>query len=163
MKTQILPGATDVWGCDFWNTLNVYYFIYIFIYMTILANSRVIVTWIFLIWQWSFSALLLSISLKSNNRNYLEQRYHLKTTSWLKIFINCLSLDSADMSARSHMSCTSTENRKRRKKLLLPRVKNIFKKNPRACSLVVSDLHSETKGSRFESHCQLCTEVSFLQ
>ena len=30
----------------------------------------------------------------------------------------------------------------------------------RARSLVVSDLRSETKGSRFESGCQLCAEVS---
>ena len=30
-------------------------------------------------------------------------------------------------------------------------------------SLVVSDLRSETKGSRFESGCQLCAEVSSLQ
>ena len=29
--------------------------------------------------------------------------------------------------------------------------------------LVVSDLRSETKGSRFESGCQLCAEVSSLQ
>ena len=29
--------------------------------------------------------------------------------------------------------------------------------------LVVSDLHSETKGSRFESGCWLCAEVSSLQ
>ena len=33
----------------------------------------------------------------------------------------------------------------------------------RARSLVVSDLRSETKGSRFESGCQLCAEVSCLQ
>ena len=33
----------------------------------------------------------------------------------------------------------------------------------RARSLVVSDLRSETKGSRFESGCQLCAEVSSLQ
>ena len=33
----------------------------------------------------------------------------------------------------------------------------------RACSLVVSDLRSETKGSRFESGCYLCAEVSSLQ
>ena len=33
----------------------------------------------------------------------------------------------------------------------------------RARSLVVSDLCSETKGSRFESGCQLCAEVSALQ
>ena len=33
----------------------------------------------------------------------------------------------------------------------------------RARSLVVSDLHSETKGSRFESGCQLCAEMSSLQ
>ena len=33
----------------------------------------------------------------------------------------------------------------------------------RARSLVVSDLRSETKGSRFKSGCQLCTEVSSLQ
>ena len=33
----------------------------------------------------------------------------------------------------------------------------------RACSLVVSDLRSETKGSRFESGCQLCAEVNSLQ
>ena len=32
-----------------------------------------------------------------------------------------------------------------------------------ARSLVVSDLRSETKGSRFESGCQLCVEVSSLQ
>ena len=32
-----------------------------------------------------------------------------------------------------------------------------------ARSLVVSDLRSETKGSRFESGCQLCAEVSSLQ
>ena len=36
-----------------------------------------------------------------------------------------------------------------------------------ACSVfllsVVSDLRSETKGSRFESGCQLCAEVSSLQ
>ena len=31
-----------------------------------------------------------------------------------------------------------------------------------ARSLVVSDLHTETKGSRFESGCQLCAEVSSL-
>ena len=30
-------------------------------------------------------------------------------------------------------------------------------------SLVVSDLRSETKGSRFESGCWLCAEVSSLQ
>ena len=30
-------------------------------------------------------------------------------------------------------------------------------------SLVVSDLRSETKGSRFESGCQLCAEVISLQ
>ena len=30
-------------------------------------------------------------------------------------------------------------------------------------SLVVSDLRSVTKGSRFESGCQLCAEVSSLQ
>ena len=35
--------------------------------------------------------------------------------------------------------------------------------NLRARSLVVSDLRSETKGSRFESGCQLCAEVSSLQ
>ena len=29
-------------------------------------------------------------------------------------------------------------------------------------SLVVSDLRSETKGSRFESSCYLCAEVSSL-
>ena len=29
-------------------------------------------------------------------------------------------------------------------------------------SLVVSDLRSETKGSRFESGCYLCAEVSSL-
>ena len=33
----------------------------------------------------------------------------------------------------------------------------------RARSLVVSDLRSVTKGSRFESGCQLCAEVSSLQ
>ena len=33
----------------------------------------------------------------------------------------------------------------------------------RARSLVVSDLRSETKGSRFESGCQLCAEVNSLQ
>ena len=33
----------------------------------------------------------------------------------------------------------------------------------RARSLVVSDLRSETKDSRFESGCQLCAEVSSLQ
>ena len=33
----------------------------------------------------------------------------------------------------------------------------------RARSLVVSDLRSETKGSRFEFGCHLCAEVSFLQ
>ena len=33
----------------------------------------------------------------------------------------------------------------------------------RARSLVVSDLRSETKGSRFESGCQICAEVSSLQ
>ena len=33
----------------------------------------------------------------------------------------------------------------------------------RARSLVVSDLRSETKGSRFESGCQLFAEVSSLQ
>ena len=33
----------------------------------------------------------------------------------------------------------------------------------RARSLVVGDLRSETKGSRFESGCQLCAEVSSLQ
>ena len=33
----------------------------------------------------------------------------------------------------------------------------------RARSLVVSDLHSETKGCRFESGCQLCAEVNSLQ
>ena len=33
----------------------------------------------------------------------------------------------------------------------------------RAPSLVVSDLRSETKGSRFESGCYLCEEVSSLQ
>ena len=33
----------------------------------------------------------------------------------------------------------------------------------RARSLVVSDLRSETKCSRFESGCQLCAEVSALQ
>ena len=33
----------------------------------------------------------------------------------------------------------------------------------RARSLVVSDLRSEAKGSRFESGCQLCAEVSSLQ
>ena len=33
----------------------------------------------------------------------------------------------------------------------------------RARSLVVSDLRSETKGSRFEFGCQLCVEVSSLQ
>ena len=32
-----------------------------------------------------------------------------------------------------------------------------------ARSLVVSNLRSETKGSRFESGCQLCAEVSSLQ
>ena len=32
-----------------------------------------------------------------------------------------------------------------------------------ARSLVVSDLRSETKGSWFESGCQLCAEVSSLQ
>ena len=34
---------------------------------------------------------------------------------------------------------------------------------PRARSLVVSDLRSETKDSQFESGCQLCAEVSSLQ
>ena len=33
----------------------------------------------------------------------------------------------------------------------------------RARSLVISDLRSETKGSQFESGCQLCAEVSCLQ
>ena len=33
----------------------------------------------------------------------------------------------------------------------------------RARSLVVSDLRSETKGSRFEPGCKLCAEVSSLQ
>ena len=33
----------------------------------------------------------------------------------------------------------------------------------RVRSLVVSDLRLETKGSRFESGCQLCAEVSSLQ
>ena len=33
----------------------------------------------------------------------------------------------------------------------------------RACSLVVRDLRSETKGSRLESGCQLYAEVSSLQ
>ena len=33
----------------------------------------------------------------------------------------------------------------------------------RAHSLVVSDLRSETKGSRFESSCYVCAEVSSLQ
>ena len=42
-------------------------------------------------------------------------------------------------------------------------VKNIGKDNLRACSLAVSNLRSETKGSRFESGCYLCTEVSSLQ
>ena len=33
----------------------------------------------------------------------------------------------------------------------------------RARSLVVSDLHSESKGSRFEPGCYLCAEVSTMQ
>ena len=33
----------------------------------------------------------------------------------------------------------------------------------RARSLAVSDLRSETKGSRFESGCELCADVSSLQ
>ena len=33
----------------------------------------------------------------------------------------------------------------------------------RARGLVISDLRSETKGSRFESGCYLCAEVSSLQ
>ena len=33
----------------------------------------------------------------------------------------------------------------------------------RACNLVVSDLGLETKGSRLESGCYLCAEVSSLQ
>ena len=32
-----------------------------------------------------------------------------------------------------------------------------------ACSLLVSDLHSETKCSQFGSGCNLCAEVSSLQ
>ena len=32
-----------------------------------------------------------------------------------------------------------------------------------ACSLVVSDVQSETKGFQFESDCYLCAEVSYLQ
>ena len=41
--------------------------------------------------------------------------------------------------------------------------KIFFVSEIRARSLVVSDLRSETKGSRFESGCQLCAEVSSLQ
>ena len=37
------------------------------------------------------------------------------------------------------------------------------RKKLRACSIVVSDLRSEAKGSRFESGCYLCAEVSSLQ
>ena len=40
---------------------------------------------------------------------------------------------------------------------------NICPKPIRVRSLVVSDLRSETKGSRFESGCYLCAEVSCLQ
>ena len=40
--------------------------------------------------------------------------------------------------------------------------KIFFGSEIRARSLVVSDLRSETKGSRFESCCQLCAEVSSL-
>ena len=40
---------------------------------------------------------------------------------------------------------------------------NCLKIVSRELSLVVSDLHSETKGSRFESGCQLCAEVRSLQ
>ena len=35
--------------------------------------------------------------------------------------------------------------------------------NERARNLVLRDLHSETNGSRFESGCKLCAEVSSLQ
>ena len=35
--------------------------------------------------------------------------------------------------------------------------------NKTKCSLVVSNLRSETKSSRFESGCKLCAEVSSLQ
>ena len=43
------------------------------------------------------------------------------------------------------------------------RGKQIFAFQFWARSLVISDLRSETKGSRFESSCQLCAEVSSLQ
>ena len=46
--------------------------------------------------------------------------------------------------------------------LSIPKVPRLVY-NILACSLVVSDLRSETKGSRFESGCQLCAEVSSLQ
>ena len=36
-------------------------------------------------------------------------------------------------------------------------------KYSRACSLVVHNFHSKTKGSWFESGCYLCAEVSPLQ
>ena len=39
----------------------------------------------------------------------------------------------------------------------------IFQQLIRARILVVSDMRSETKGSQFESGCQLCPEVSSLQ
>ena len=46
---------------------------------------------------------------------------------------------------------------------LLETPKSIYVRYVRARSLVVSDLRSVTKGSRFESGCQLCAEVSSLQ
>ena len=52
-----------------------------------------------------------------------------------------------------------------KKKLLLPYNSYFFGRRRywKSSWLVVSDLRSETKGSRFESGCQLCAEVSSLQ
>ena len=50
------------------------------------------------------------------------------------------------------------------KSKVIQTLKKLLKsENVRAHSLVVSDLRSETKGSRFESGCQLCAEVSSPQ
>ena len=61
--------------------------------------------------------------------------------------------DALDSNKNVETTCNS--------KLKFMERKNLFIK--RARSLLVSDLRSETKGSRFESGCWLYAEVSSLQ
>ena len=58
---------------------------------------------------------------------------------------------------------TSSRRLGRRKIVTLKKCWRRLQDQQMFAGLVASDLRSETKGTRFESCCQLCAEVSFIQ